>query len=88
MVSNGLQYELHCNSNKLGRYLAKTMQQHPLMWAELKVLQLKLWFLLQRALLPSWTISCSPKLATKLEKMILKFSPQLGGFVLNMAMNL
>ena len=42
MVSNGLQYKLHCNSNKLGRYLAKTMQQHPLMWAELKVLQLKL----------------------------------------------
>ena len=42
-LSNGLHQELHCNSNIQTRYLAKTVQQHPLMWAEWKVFQLKLW---------------------------------------------
>ena len=65
------------------------MQQHPLMWAELKVLQLKLRvYLHQEALLSSWTVPSSPKLATEAKETILKFLPQTAGFVLVMAMNL
>ena len=58
------------------------------MWAELKVLQLKVWVFAPRSILPSCTISCSPKLATESKEVILKISPQLAGFVLCMAMNL
>ena len=37
-----LHQKLYCNSNKLAKYLAKTLQQHPLMWVEWKVFQLKI----------------------------------------------